>query len=224
MLRNTKSTYAMMAATFMLASIAIGTAYAQSPDGQNPHHYPPMLGDTNPYKFGSGLEINAKTYNVVNHLVSVNQILPIGKQANIQLNVFDVRQTSEVKHIGIYFAPDGQTIPTSSMPYIEWDSSTGVTKNTGHDSFSGMTGQFVTIDTNHGQGRFSFFPTQPLGKTNIIVRMWDIRGVSEDHVVTGIVIGHDNPGTVFVDNPCEKIVKKKGWTLTQACLDYIYKQ
>lgn len=215
--------FAIALASCLVASFALSNnafACSTTPCGQEPHHYPPMLGDTNPYKFSGGVQVNSKTYDVNGKTVFVNQTLSVGQQATLLLNVFDVRQMTEVKHIGIYIAKAGQSVPTSSMPYIEWDSSTGVNRNTGSGTFAGMTGGLSIQDTNHGQARFSFVPMKSFGDASIIVRMWDVRGVSADHVLTGIHIGSSSTVNISDENPCDKIVKKKGWKPTPECLAY----
>ena len=221
MFNTKKSIFALtITACFIASSVFANNAFAQVADGQDPHHFPPMLGDIQPYTFKNGFVLNDQSYNVTSHTINVGKSLEVGKQATINLNIYDVRQSSEISHVGIFIAPIGNTVPTSSMPYIMWDSSVGVITNTGNGKFSGMTGGVGVIDVNHATTTFHFTPLKSVGESNIIVRMWDKRSVSNDNIFTGITIGSAN-GSTGNENPCNLIVMKKGWKMTPACLAYL---
>ncbi len=149
---------------------------------------PPSLGNDYHFKYGSGVSINGKPFDIKTyHSVIPQQVLPIYKQAVFNFTIYDERGGNTVSHVGLYLHFKGNVAASNADTWISWDKRYGVQIHDPNKIFSSAN-VTTTTDTNYRYATFTLTPQKTMPDSSLVMRMWDDKLASGDIPIWGAII------------------------------------
>ncbi len=168
----------------------LGTATTSSSSGGHDVTVfnPPSLGNDYHFKYGSGVSINGKPFDIETyHSVIPQQVIPINKQAVLNFTIYDERGGNTVSHVGLYLHFKGGVAASNADTWISWDKRYGVQIHDPNKIFSSAN-VTTTTSTNYRYATFTLTPQKTMPDSSLVMRMWDDKLASGDIPIWGAII------------------------------------
>jgi len=162
---------------------------SSSPGGHDVTIYnPPSLGNDYHFKYGGGVSINGKPFDIKTyHSIIPQQVLSIYKQAVFNFTIYDERGGNTVSHVGLYLHFKGGVAASNADTWISWDKHSGVQVHDPNKIFSSAN-VTTTTDTNYRYATFTVTPQKTMPDSSLVMRMWDDKLASGDIPIWGAII------------------------------------
>lgn len=158
----------------------------------------PSIGNDYNYRFGGGITINGKPFDIENYSTTIpQQVLKIGKPANFGFKIFDERGAYTVSDVVMYFHFKGDPSAANADTWISWDKSRGHLIQDPNKIFS-MTSVNTALNGNYLYANFTLVPQKTMPDSSLIMRMWDDKLALGDVPIWGAIVIVDPNASVPV--------------------------
>ena len=148
----------------------------------------PSIGNDYHYRYGGGISINGKPFDVENYSTIVpQQVLKIGKPATFDFKIFDERGAYTIANVGMYFHFKGDPSVNNADTWISWDKARGVVMHDPNKIFS-KTSVNATSSGNFMYANFTMVPQKTMPDSSLIMRMWDDKLALGDVPIWGAIV------------------------------------
>ena len=148
----------------------------------------PSIGNDYHNKYGGGITINGKPFDVKNYTTTIQQqILDIGQPANFTLKIYDERGAYTVSHAGMYFHFKGDATVNNADTWISWDKYKGIDIHDPNKIFNKTTVD-AKAEGNFFDVSFTMVPKRTMPDSSLIFRMWDDKNVVSDVPIWGAIV------------------------------------
>lgn len=178
---------------------------------------PPSIGNDYHNKYGGGITINGKPFDVKNYTTTIEQqILDIGRPANFTLKIYDERGAYTVSHAGMYFHFKGDVAVNNADTWISWNRYKGIDIHDPNKIFN-KTSVDVKADGNFFDVTFIMVPKRTMPDSSLIFRMWDDKHAVGDVPIWGAIVIVDPNAPI----PVKKVVDNQyeDYAVLQKTLD-----
>lgn len=149
---------------------------------------PPSIGNDYHNKYGSGITINGKSFDIENYSTTIPaQILKIDHPANFTFKMYDERGAYTISHVGMYFHFKGDPAVANADTWIGWDKHKGIDVHDPGKIFS-KTLVNATIAGNYFNVTFTLIPQKAMPDSSLIMRMWDDKLALGDVPIWGAIV------------------------------------
>lgn len=149
---------------------------------------PPSIGNDYHNKYGSGITINGKSFDIENYSTTIPaQILKIDHPANFTFKMYDERGAYTISHAGMYFHFKGDPAVANADTWISWDKHKGIDVHDPGKIFS-KTLVNATIAGNYFNVTFTLIPQKTMPDSSLIMRMWDDKLALGDVPIWGAIV------------------------------------
>ncbi len=149
---------------------------------------PPSIGNDYYYRFGGGITINGKSFDIMNYSTIIpQQVLKIGEPANFGFKIFDERGAYTISDVVMYFHFKGDPSPANADTWISWDKYKGAITHDPNKIFS-KTAVNTTINGNFMYANFTMVPQKVMPDSSLIMRMWDNKLAMGDVPIWGAIV------------------------------------
>lgn len=161
---------------------------------------PPSIGNDYNYRFGGGVTINEKSFDIENYSTIIpQQVLKIGEAAKFGFKIFDERGPYTISDVVMYFHFKGDPSAANADTWISWDKYRGQLTQDPNKIFS-RTSVNTTLNGNYLYANFTLVPQKTMPDSSLIMRMWDDKLALGDVPIWGAI--------VIVDPNAPVVVKK----------------
>ncbi len=148
----------------------------------------PSIGNDYYYRFGNGITINDKSFDIQNYSTIIpQQVLKIGTPANFGFKIFDERGPYTISDVVMYFHFKGDPSPENADTWISWDRARGEIAHDPNNIFS-KTSAKTTINGTFLLANFTMVPQKPMPDSSLIMRMWDDKLAMGDVPIWGAIV------------------------------------
>ena len=177
----------------------------------------PSIGNDYYYRFGGGITINGKPFNIENYSTVIpQQVLKIGEPAKFGFKIFDERGAYTISDVVMYFHFKGDPAVINADTWISWDKYRGVVTHDPNNIF-GKTSVNATTDGKYMYANFAMVPQKAMPDSSLIMRMWDDKLAMGDVPIWGAIVIVDPNATV----PVKKLPENQygDWVTLEQILD-----
>jgi hypothetical protein len=148
----------------------------------------PSIGNDYYYRFGGGVTINGKPFDIENYSTIIpQQVLKIGTPANFGFKIFDERGAYTISDVVMYFHFKGDPSAANADTWISWDKSRGQLAHDPNKIFS-STSVNTTLNGNYLYANFTLVPQKTMPDSSLIMRMWDDKLAMGDVPIWGAIV------------------------------------
>ncbi|MDE1816767.1 MAG: hypothetical protein KGI11_09445, partial [Thaumarchaeota archaeon] len=148
----------------------------------------PSIGNDYHYKFGGGITINGKPFDIENYSTTIpQQVLKTGTPANFGFKIFDERGAYTISNVVMYFHFKGDPSPANTDTWISWDKYRGPITHDPNNIFN-KTLVATKVNGTLMYANFTMVPQKPMPDSSLIMRMWDDKLAMGDVPIWGAIV------------------------------------
>ncbi len=149
---------------------------------------PPSIGNDYNYKFGGGITINGKSFDIENYSTTIpQQVLKIGEPANFGFKIFDERGAYTISDVVMYFHFKGDPSAANADTWISWDKYRGQITHDPNNIFNKASVN-TKLEGNYIYANFTLVPQKTMPDSSLIMRMWDDKLALGDVPIWGAIV------------------------------------